>query len=867
MSTRSRRRLVPEVVQTSAMDCGPAALKALLAGFDLAVSYDGLRDACQTDVDGSSIDRLERLACDHGLAAEQIMLPAEHLLLPGLEVLPAIIVVRAANGFPHFVVAWSVNGPMVQVMDPARGRVWLPRRRLLSDLYRHRQPIAAADWCDWACSDGFCGALDQRLAALKLAPPRCRDLLEQARGHGDWRGPGALDAALRFVEGLAEARSIRRGGEAGDLIAALLTRELASPGAIPPSFWTIHRDPDDQSGLIFEAAVVVTAGGPEEAADEPPSSPARRTSTEGPERHLWAVLRPERTILPPLLAALALLGLGTTGEILLLRRVLDRDITADLAGNLGTLAGFLMLMVLLAVATKGACQLLGRRLEVRLRQSLAEKLKTLGDDYFRTRLISDLNQRAYDLFILSKLPDLAGTAAELVFGLVFVAVCLAWIVPSGPLAVAAMLAVTVGALVVHHVLGQEHQMRQRTLAGALSRFTLDGLLGLVPLRSHAAERAMRLEQDRMVAEWGRSGVRLVRNRTWIMTAQQAGTTLVTLFLVRDILASPGDTSLIIVVLYLATAVPRLAEALLLMMQQYQLTRITLLRLLEPLAAAAEGESWYPDPAHPDAAYPDAAPATGIAIDGVTVVSGGRTILDGITCHFAPGEHVAVVGPSGAGKSTLVGLLLGWRGPSAGTVRVDGRLLRGETLAALRRGTAWVDPQVSLWNLSVRANLAYGLERDDGGDDAVVLAGLAEVLERFPSPDTPLGENGRLVSGGEGQRVRMGRALARPAPRLVILDEPFRGLDAAARQRLAAHARERWREATLLHVTHDIADTVGFDRVLVVENGRIVEDGAPAALAAGPSRYRALLDAERRARALLFEQPSWRRLHLEEGRLR
>ncbi|MEI7610513.1 MAG: ABC transporter ATP-binding protein, partial [Rhodospirillaceae bacterium] len=543
----------------------------------------------------------------------------------------------------------------------------------------------------------------------------------------------------------------------------------------------------------------------------------------------------------------------------------DRDMTADLAGNLGILASFLMLMVLLAVAAKGACQLLGRRLEVRLRQSLAEKLKTLGDDYFRTRLVSDLNQRAYDLFILSKLPDLAGTAAELVFGLVFVAVCLAWIVPSGPVAVAAMLAVTIGAVVVHHVLGQEHQMRQRTLAGALSRFTLDGLLGLVPLRSHAAERAMRLEQDRMVAEWGRSGARMVRNRTWILTAPQAGTTLVTIFLVRDILASPGDTSLIIVVLYLATAIPRLAEALLLMMQQYQLIRITVLRLLEPLAAPAEGESWYPAAADADAA--PAAPGTGIAIDGVTVVGGGRTILDGISCRLAPGEHVAVVGPSGAGKSTLVGLLLGWRGPSAGTVRVDGRLLRGETLAALRRGTAWVDPQVSLWNLSVRGNLAYGLDRDDGVDDAVAMAGLAEVLERFPSPDTPLGENGRLVSGGEGQRVRMGRALARPAPRLVILDEPFRGLDAAARRRLAANARERWRTATLLHVTHDIADTLDFDRVLVVENGRIVEDGAPAALAAGPSRYRALLDAQRHARALLFEHPSWRRLQLKEGRLR
>src|SRR5438105_10206859 len=100
MSSRSstsgppRRWLAPEVIQTSAMDCGPAALKCLLEGFGIAVSYGRLREACQTSVDGTSIDTLEALACSVGLEAEQIMLPVDHLLLPESEALPAIVVVR-----------------------------------------------------------------------------------------------------------------------------------------------------------------------------------------------------------------------------------------------------------------------------------------------------------------------------------------------------------------------------------------------------------------------------------------------------------------------------------------------------------------------------------------------------------------------------------------------------------------------------------------------------------------------------------------------------------------------------------------------------------------------------------------------------
>jgi ATP-binding cassette subfamily B protein len=124
-----------------------------------------------------------------------------------------------------------------------------------------------------------------------------------------------------------------------------------------------------------------------------------------------------------------------------------------------------------------------------------------------------------------------------------------------------------------------------------------------------------------------------------------------------------------------------------------------------------------------------------------------------------------------------------------------------------------------------------------------------------------------VSGGEGQRVRFGRALARRGVRLVILDEPFRGLDREQRRVLLQRARQVWSTATLLCITHDMGVTQTFDRVLVVEGGRIIEDGTPASLASSPeTRYRALLDAETTVHEGLWSNDLWRRLRLVEGRV-
>jgi ATP-binding cassette subfamily B protein len=332
-------------------------------------------------------------------------------------------------------------------------------------------------------------------------------------------------------------------------------------------------------------------------------------------------------------------------------------------------------------------------------------------------------------------------------------------------------------------------------------------------------------------------------------------------------------------------------------KQYPIQRNSVLRLFEPLGAPNEDDIAAPAiapgatvtttaaarsddhgqrvnvPLAPSSlAQPQSNTLSGVSIvmQGVTVHAGGHTILRDINLTIRAGEHIAIVGSSGAGKSSLVGLLLGWHRPASGHILVDDTPLVGEYLHALRRVTAWVDPTVQLWNRPLLDNLRYGAYGSAGATmgDMLEQADLLGVLERLPNGlRTTLGEGGGLVSGGEGQRVRLGRALWRPDVRLAILDEPFRGLDRSQRRRLLANARQHWKSVTLVCITHDVGETQDFARLVVIEEGRIVEDAAPNILAAQPdSRYHALLEAEAAVQGEIWTSAEWRRLWLEEGRL-
>src|ERR1700735_1710046 len=199
------RWFIPEVVQSSGMDCGPAALKSLLEGFGLHASYGRLREVCQTGVDGTSIDALEEIAIAMGLDAGQAMAPADHLLAPEAVLLPALAVVRLPNGATHFVVAWRRVGPWLQVMDPGAGRRWMPVRRFLGELYIHTQSIPAEAWTGWTRSTGFQKTVARRTAALGITDS---DFLHEALQGSGWRPIATLDASVRMAQALVSSGAI-----------------------------------------------------------------------------------------------------------------------------------------------------------------------------------------------------------------------------------------------------------------------------------------------------------------------------------------------------------------------------------------------------------------------------------------------------------------------------------------------------------------------------------------------------------------------------------------------------------------------------------------------------------------------------------
>ncbi len=908
------RFFVPEVVQTSEMDCGPASLKALLEGFGISASYGRLREACQTEVDGTSIDVIEQVAIQLGLDAEQIMIPADHLLLPEAKALPALIVVRLPNGMTHFIIIWSKHGRFVQVMDPGTGRRWVDEKRLLADLYIHRFPVPAEAFRAWAGTDGFLAPLRRRLAELQMTDARIDELISQASADPGWRGLAALDAATRMVASIVRANGLERGEVAGQVLARFF--EEARFGAtlrqaqgrhledspVPAAFWFVEplapdpADPEAPEQLLLRGAVLVrvtgrsaqVAGSPEAFAAKglpPELVAALQEPPLRPEKELWRALRQDGLFTFGVLAvALFIAALGVTIEAFLLQGVMRLGSNL-LPGTrwlaIAALSVFVLLLFSLELPLTTIELRIGRRLETRLRILLLEKIPRLSDRYFHSRLVSDMTMRAHGLRSLRGLPSLAVNALRLGFQLLLTAAGVIILDPvSAPWAIAFAL-VFIAVAYFSNVIQREREMRLNTHNGALSRFYLDALLGLIPVRMHGAERAMRREHETLLTEWARASL-----DTWriVVILQGISATLYAAFsviILLNFVARGGQMGNVLLLFYWTLNLPALAQSMFSLLQQYPLMRNHTLRLLEPLGAPDESaivvqsdSAIVSDTSQVStnalSNYRTNQLGVGIEMQNVIVQAGGHTILSDINLEIHAGEHIAIVGPSGAGKSSLVGILLGWHKPTAGQVRVDDAPWDGERLHVLRRETAWVDPAVQLWNRSLLANLQYGNQNGDNSiGNTLEEADLFDILERLSEGmQTALGESGGLVSGGEGQRVRLGRALNKKNVRLAILDEPFRGLDRAKRRALLLQARNHWRAATMLCITHDVGETQAFERVLVIENGRIVEDAAPWVLAAQPaSRYRAMLDAEEAVRRGLWESATWRRLWIEEGELR
>jgi ATP-binding cassette subfamily B protein len=882
-----RRFLAPEVVQTSAMDCGPATLKCLLEGFGISVSYGRLREACQTDVDGTSIDTLEDIAGQLGLDAVQMMMPADHLLLPETQALPALVVTRLPSGDNHFVVVWSQHGRWVQVMDPGMGRRWLSRRRFLDELSLHHQPIEASDWRDWAASPGFCEPLRQRLLRLGLDDPTVSRFLDSALADPGWQSLAILDAGTRMVDALVRAEGLMPGDEAESALRHVCTPDTAAAKTvIPPRYWSVQMLPPDDSDsekLVFRGVVLIQAFGRRETGPEaeggealpPDLTAALEEKPSSPEREILTLLKADGLLVPGVLAFALLLGaVGVFVEALLFRGLLEVGQALSFVQRLDAVIAlfvFLFGLLLLEFPISATERRIGRRFETRLRIALMEKIPRLGDRYFHSRLTSDMAHRVHELRELRQLPYLGMGILQIGFQLLLTMAGIIWLSPASALIVLLALLVTLVLAFATQPLLIERDLNLRTHDAALSRFYLDALLGLIPIRTHTAERAVRREHEGMLVKWIGASLTFYGAETALhATAALAGLAFA-VWIPFNYIAHGGEASGVLLLFYWALRLPAMGQSLATSLQGYPMQRNRFLRLSELLNAPEEARGVDSKPAvETDSAAPTANQGLAIEMSGLSVQAGGNTILQDINLDIAAGEHIAIVGPSGAGKSSLVGILLGWHRPAQGSVLADGVPLEGQRLAALRSETAWVDPEVQIWNRSLLNNLHYGVQPADGTPLSVAIqrANLFDVLERLPDGlQTVLGEGGGLVSGGEGQRVRLGRSVLRPGIRLALLDEAFRGLDRPQRQSLLVQAREHWADATLIFISHDVSETQAFDRVLVIEQGRLVEDAPPAQLLAQDSRYHALLDAEKTVREDLWEDASWRRLWLEDGELK
>ena len=213
-------------------------------------------------------------------------------------------------------------------------------------------------------------------------------------------------------------------------------------------------------------------------------------------------------------------------------------------------------------------------------------------------------------------------------------------------------------------------------------------------------------------------------------------------------------------------------------------------------------------------------------------------LDGVSFRVGSGERVALVGPSGAGKSTLFQLLLRFYDPQGGRILVDGIDLTALDPAALRRHLALVPQEPAIFTGSIADNIRYG--RPDADDAAVAhaasLAAASEFIDRLPDRyRTAVGERGVTLSGGQRQRIAIARALLKDAP-ILLLDEATSALDAESERAVQTALARLMRGRTTLVIAHRLATVRSADRILVMDAGRIVEEGRHDALVARGGLY-------------------------------
>jgi ATP-binding cassette subfamily B protein len=224
--------------------------------------------------------------------------------------------------------------------------------------------------------------------------------------------------------------------------------------------------------------------------------------------------------------------------------------------------------------------------------------------------------------------------------------------------------------------------------------------------------------------------------------------------------------------------------------------------------------------------------------GVGMEYGSGTALDGIDLRIPDGATLAIVGRTGSGKSTLISLIPRMMDPTSGKVLLDGIDLRDLDPAELRRQIGFVPQETFLFSATIAENIAFGVESATPEDirRAAAIAGLADDIASFPKGyDTIVGERGITLSGGQKQRTAIARAILRD-PRILILDDALSSVDTLTEERILTHLAGVMRGRTVILISHRVSTVRQADQIVVLEKGRIVEQGTHADLVEAGGYY-------------------------------
>jgi ATP-binding cassette subfamily C protein LapB len=562
-------------------------------------------------------------------------------------------------------------------------------------------------------------------------------------------------------------------------------------------------------------------------------SRAPEVRTTGRGHWFWSAIKAQRFVYRDVLAAAALVNIFALAFPIFSMNVYDRVVPNQATETLWALAIGIVLVLCadlwLRTLRSRFVDEASARIDVALSATLLERVLGLKMAHRPESVGSFASQlRGFEQvrdFIAS---GTVTTLIDLPFTLLFIAV-LTWLSPwlAVPVVLVFALIVVIGWVLQHRL----HQLSETTWQASAQRNAtlIESLTGLETIKTQGAEGVIQARWERNNLFLARMNVRMralssgaMYSTAWLTQGVSVAVIVIGVYLINERQLTMG--ALIAASMLAGRALAPAGQVVGLLMQ-YQGARTALESLDKLMAKAVER----PSVAEGAAPFIQRRELKGeIEFRNVRFAYPNRddAALDGVSFRIAPGEHVALIGRVGSGKSTIQRLVMGLYEPSGGEVLLDGVDVRQLDPADVRHNIGYVSQDVLLFHGSLRDNIAFGLPYADDG--AVVAAaevsGLHDFINRHPRGfDMAVGERGESLSGGQRQAVGIARAVLHNAP-LLLLDEPSSAMDFSTEthvaQRLAAFAQGK----TVLLVTHRTSLLSLVERVIVIDNGRVVADG-------------------------------------------